>query len=183
LRISPIEDVVQQLHGATNQESDLLTLLRKGGKGLRELRRKLREQQLNVGEAGGRQKQIGGTTTQEERSVNPLPLTSGEPMELGGAKTGIPDQVVVAGKVEAGVKKKRGRPRITDPKADQQIVDAWGSGQYKTHGDLGKELRMKKEEVTRVLNRHQKRQKAAEKTQSKVNSPEKSAPETAVNSD
>jgi hypothetical protein len=53
----------------------------------------------------------------------------------------------------------RGRPRDTDPKADQRIFDAWQSGQHKTYADLATALGKSKREVEAAIDRHRKRTK------------------------
>ena len=41
-------------------------------------------------------------------------------------------------------KPKRGRRADTDPEADRNVADAWGTHHYRTYADLERELNMKK---------------------------------------
>ena len=52
---------------------------------------------------------------------------------------------------------KPGRKRDTDPKADKKIAEAWQTGRYKTHAELGKELGKSERDVKLALDRHRKR--------------------------
>ncbi len=56
-------------------------------------------------------------------------------------------------------RRKRGRPRDTDPKADKRIADAWQSGQHKTYADLARELKKSEREVRAAIDRHRQRLK------------------------
>ncbi len=58
--------------------------------------------------------------------------------------------------------KTRGRIPDTDKKEDQRIVDAWGTRQYRTYEELGREIGKTKSEVGRAIDRHRKRRKAPE---------------------
>jgi hypothetical protein len=81
----------------------------------------------------------------------------------------LPDRLVTdegneetkeARKVNVGKKRRRrGRPRDTDPAADRRIFDAWQTGQYKKYEDLAQELHISKLDVERAIDRHQKRLK------------------------
>jgi hypothetical protein len=59
--------------------------------------------------------------------------------------------------IHSGSKKKRGRPRDTDPKKDQQIAEAWQTGQHRTKADLATALNIPQHEVRLALDRHRKR--------------------------
>jgi hypothetical protein len=74
---------------------------------------------------------------------------------LGGASEARPGRLKAE---EAKAKRcKRGRPPDTDPKADKRIWDAWQSGQYKTYGDLARELRISDRAAETGIDRHRKR--------------------------
>jgi hypothetical protein len=51
----------------------------------------------------------------------------------------------------------RGRPRDTDPKADQKVWDAWNTGEHKDYAGLGRFLRKSALEVARAIDRHRHR--------------------------
>ncbi len=54
---------------------------------------------------------------------------------------------------------RRGRPRKTDPKKDQQVHKAWiARPRGSTYEELGRDLRMTKDEVRQALDRHRHRQ-------------------------
>jgi hypothetical protein len=53
-----------------------------------------------------------------------------------------------------------GRPPDADPRADQRVSDAWRTGQYETHEQLGRELGLSGREVKLALDRHRKRAQA-----------------------
>jgi hypothetical protein len=54
-------------------------------------------------------------------------------------------------------KRRRGRPGDTDPKADEQIWDAWKTGAHKEYAELAHLLRMSPTEVARAIDRHRHR--------------------------
>jgi hypothetical protein len=66
--------------------------------------------------------------------------------------TGVGD-----GNVGGKPKKKRGRPRDTDPTADERMVDAWKTGQYPTYAALAQVQRTTKHEVEAAIDRHRHR--------------------------
>jgi hypothetical protein len=51
----------------------------------------------------------------------------------------------------------RGRKPDTDPKADEQVWNAWRTGEHKTLQQLGSALEKDKKEVERAIDRHRKR--------------------------
>lgn len=57
-------------------------------------------------------------------------------------------------------KRRRGRPRDTDPKADQKICDAWKTGEHKTYADLARLLGTTEAEVARAVDRQRRRRES-----------------------
>jgi hypothetical protein len=69
-------------------------------------------------------------------------------------------------------KRRRGRPRDTNPKADEKIWDAWSTGEHKTYGDLARLQGTSAAEVARAIDRHRRRRERAS-TERRTNSPDK----------
>jgi hypothetical protein len=58
---------------------------------------------------------------------------------------------------------RRGRKPDSDPEADEQVWDAWNSGEHKDYEQLGHALGKAKGEIERALDRHRKRIKKGRK--------------------
>ena len=54
-------------------------------------------------------------------------------------------------------KRRRGRQVDTDPRADKQVFDAWQSGHHRNYADLARNLRMRRYEVAKAIDRHRHR--------------------------
>jgi len=67
-------------------------------------------------------------------------------------------------------KRRRGRKSDTDPKADKRVADAWGTRQYPTYEDCGRELGMTAKEVKAAIDRH--RRRSAGKRRRRTQAPE-----------
>ena len=70
-------------------------------------------------------------------------------------KSGHDDKT--AGKSKEKESENRGRPVVTDPKKDQQILDAWGTGSYPKYEDLARELHVTTITIKHAIDRHKKR--------------------------
>jgi hypothetical protein len=54
-------------------------------------------------------------------------------------------------------KQRRGRPVDTDTKRDEQIWDAWHTGEHKNYADLARHLGTNESHVARAIDRHRQR--------------------------
>jgi hypothetical protein len=78
--------------------------------------------------------------------------------EAGGVAAGCTSDQGEAGQGEGAKRKgKRGRQPDTDPKADQRVADAWGTGRYRTYEDCARALGVSKKQVKDAIDRHRHR--------------------------
>lgn len=84
----------------------------------------------------------------------------------------IQDEEARENKSPKGAKRRRGRPRDTDPKADQKIWNAWQTGEHKTYDDLARLLRTSEAEIARAVDRHRRRLERGSANR-RTNSPDK----------
>lgn len=54
-------------------------------------------------------------------------------------------------------RRKLGRPFSSSPEKDKRIADAWNSGNWRLHAELGKEFQLSSKEIKAALDRHRKR--------------------------